>query len=90
MEEDKIAKQAQEKHDKHMRIVKHLNTLRGEIIKIIDSDPHIAFKEMDDKSKSNELLEYFKSVTWAFNENSTADDVIIYLKKYIKEIDFLK
>ena len=90
MGKNRTPEQSQEKFNKSMQTFTHLNRLRGEIIKRIDSDPHIAFKEMDDKSKSKELLNYFRPIRWAFYENLTVDYIITHLKENIKKIDFLK
>ena len=89
MGKNRSPEEIQKKHDKHMQTFKHLNTLRDEIIKKIDDDPHLTFKKMDHKGKSKKLGDHFRSNAWCFNKDATADDIISHFRKNLSKINFL-
>lgn len=81
--------EAQERHNKHMETLKHLNKLREEIIKKIEGDTCLTFKKMDHTQKLKELGSYFKSNTRGFDITTKVDDVVIHFKESVKSASFL-
>ena len=89
MRKKRSPEEAQERHNKHMETLKHLNKLREEIIEKIEGDACLTFKKIDHTQKLRELGSYFKRNTYSFDTNTKADDVVIHFKESVKSAGFL-
>ena len=88
--EQEIIDEVIEKMNKHSNKRKYLNGLIDEVIEKIEVEKSIGFMNMNYNQKRVKLDKYFKENTRMFKENSTVDEIIEYLKKQSKDIDFLR